>query len=175
MAKANTFLATDPTGVVHKRTSQNRTYTHCVAYRPSYELNFADAKKPQRNDASNFAWHVERLAQSYESWLSEHAWRTKHYTDEQNRAEYAAEIERHTQNLRGATSVIEYSNARINERVAKIEQLKADGYYEKWIVEGWQGRPDLANKALASLRKRGSGGWFAISEAVILTVTKKEA
>ena len=173
MAKSNTFLAIDATGKVHKRVSQNRTYTHCVAYLPSYELSLADAKKPQRNDAQNFAWHAEQARQSLESFKADISWRVKAQTEEQIASAYDAEIARHVDALRGATCAIEYSNALINERVARVEELKAKGYYEEWIVESWQGRPDLAPKALASLRNKAQ--WFRFAETAILPVTVKGA
>jgi hypothetical protein len=173
MAKSTTFLATDPTGAVHKRVSKTRTYTHCVAYRPSYELNLADAKKTHRQNAVNFAWHAEQAKQSFESFKAKYSWRYTDKTDEQIKPEYDAEVARHVAALCGATCAIEYSNALINERVARIEELKAKGYYDQWIVDSWQGRPDLAPKALASLRNKVTWFWFA--ETAILPVTVKGA
>ena len=177
MAKANTFLATDPNGKVHTRTSQNRTYTHCVAYLPDYELALAEAKRPSRVDESNYDYHVKGVAETYEQWITTRRWllNSGNRTEADARAIHAEEVARHRKFLADATNLPEYLAARTAERVAQVEELKAGGYFNTWRVDGWQGRPDLAPKALASLRKRGSGGWFAISEAVILTVTKKEA
>lgn len=38
MAKRITFIAIDPTGAAHKRTSDTRTYTHCVLVRTERDI-----------------------------------------------------------------------------------------------------------------------------------------
>lgn len=174
MAKATTFLATDPSGVVHTRTSKTRTYTHCTAFKLDYARKLADARRTSFVDKSNYEHHVAGIAQSYESWIAEHPWRTRRYTDDQNRYYHAQFVSDHVKHLRGATCLAEYLKAIGDERAAEIERLNDKGHFDQWFIDGWQGRPDLAPKALASLRNR-NGDWFPIAETAILPATVKGA
>lgn len=149
-----------PDGTTASRKSA-RVYTHAVATRRSYEHSLAIAKSGGGWTKSNYE-HDAAIVDGTSRFLKRESWRS----DEQHAAYVSDLIARATEALRGATSYEEWKAIRIAETVALVEDAKADGYYDRWTVEGYCGRLDLAQKLLAKEQGRS-----AIAEARIVEVT----
>lgn len=137
-----------PDGSEAKRNSKNRVYSHCVAFRRSYEvaLHAAYNPSPAYLDVlrSNYAYHAA-YADGSSQWLGRNSWESDAvYAD--RRARGMADGARA---IAGCSNAEDYIAKSIREEVAAVEQSNANGYYKKWRVAGWNSRRDLA-EALAS-------------------------
>lgn len=161
MAKTTTFLATDPAGRTHKRTSQNRTYAATVVVRKGRELAEADFARREpthrRHDADNYAFGKSlSTVEGLTAWYH----RNNFQSLLPNR-DLAAEAAKYAASLRGCGTAEEYVEQRAAERRARFEATD----HEAFINVGWCGRSDLAQK-LASQQK-------GYAEVVILGVVVK--
>lgn len=158
MPKTNYFV-TDANGVKHTRSS-DRVYTHAVVSKGDYAKHIAQANAQDWNksERSNFKYYVsiaegrdpypskpwDRVAYAWanksEEWIAEHDARM-----EANNAERVvdakARVEGHT--------VESYCEGERLARIARIEQAKAEGHYDKFFCAGFTGRLDLAQKLAA--------------------------
>ena len=135
-----------------------------LASRPSYELDLLSASKVSAIDASNFAYHLQVIAEGGRTnmvqWIGQ--------PDEDFAARCAERVVKAVASNEGATSAAEYQALKVAERVAYVEAQKAAGHYETWSIRGWQSRADLAQKELAKLL---SNEWARVAEAKIIPVT----
>ena len=159
-----THKVTLPCGTVAKRVSASRTYAFCVASRPSYELDLLSASKVSAIDASNFAYHLQVIAEGGRT----HQRQWNGQTDEAFAALCAEHVVETLASNKGATSAAEYQALKVAERIAYIEAKKVAGYYDTWGVHGWQSRADLAQKELVKIL---SNEWSRVAEAKIIPVT----
>jgi len=126
---------------------------------PSYlfDLQQVEPKDWQRTDIANFdyyaaiaagndphptrnykadhpaKWTLEEIAEG-DVWAAE--------CNAQRRADAKARVDGLTVGL--------YLSAKLDERIAKVEERKAAGYYAKWQNLGWCGRLDLAQKLFST-------------------------
>jgi hypothetical protein len=152
MAKSkNIHTATLPNGETATRTSENRTYTHCVATRANYPRALAVADRLDEQDRKNFDYY-----------LSCHEGRHPHaYSQFTNAGERARWSEIAAFGSRDA-----YAAHLRQERLAQLEADRLAGNFERWSVLGWNGSERLAMAAANTAR---SGGYYA--EVVILPAT----
>lgn len=161
----NTHTAKLPDGTIAERTSSSgRAYLFCVATLPSYELALKRASKPSETDASNYNYHLKVIAEKGTTYQTK--WSGQ--TDEAFAAQCAKRVADYTAANMGATSAAEYVAIKVAERIAHIEELKANGHFKKWIVQGWQSRADLAQKELDKALK---SEWLIAADAKIIPVT----
>lgn len=170
------FTATDAAGTVHKRTSENRTYTHTVVALPSYEFDMAQNDKDWEVDAKNFGYYVQiatghdpHPTRNYradypEKWTAEEIAAGQAHAD----AENAKRIQDAADRVTGHTRET-YVAAQRAERAAKVNARKAKGYYGEWVNLGWCGRPDLAQK----LAGQAQGGRYASIAILLTTIVAK--
>jgi hypothetical protein len=159
----NKHFAQLPDGTVVTRNSENRTYTHLVAYRPSREHAEQRAMTVHPYMRSNHKYYVACAAG-----LHEHAraaegdpqWKID--SAAQSRAKGEAYVAKYGEDLETAMAM-QVEEARIG-----VEKAAAKGYYDRWQVEGWSGRLDLAQKLLARTQGRES-----IAEARIIEANLK--
>lgn len=156
----NKHFAIDANGTTHTRNSENRVYSHCVAVRFSYERALAEAKKPHRSADSNFH-HYAAFLDGTSEFLKQRSW----HTAEQHAEQVAHDIEKAKEALAGCATVEEYSAMLIARSVGGVKKAKADGYYDRWHLMGWNSRLDLAQKEAARQRDRASVAEVAILEA----------
>ena len=154
----NKHYAILPDGARARRTSKSRVYTHLVAYRPSYEYALAQAGIVHPYMRSNHAYYVACAKGEHE-----------HAVAPAGAPEWKVASAAHSR-VKGEEYVAEYGEdldramtKMIRDATAKVVAAKDEGYYQKWSVEGWCGRLDLAQKLLASVQSRAS-----IAEARIL-------
>lgn len=166
MAKTkNIHTATTRDGVTHKRTSEGRVYTHCVAVRQSYAHALAEANRVDaKSDARNFAWYAESAAQTVGVEYQPKTWAERGST--LRTTPTAQTIARAQAILAGCATVAEWSEAQRAQRVANVEANKAAGQFDRWSVLGWCGREDLARKLL-----NGDAAKPYYAEAEILPAT----
>ncbi len=148
----NKFTATDAAGVVHTRTSDNRTYSHTVVVLPSYEFDLARANRADlKSEARTFAYY-QAIAAGNDPYPGR-CFRSESRGDSaesiaEEQARVAAENAKRVadaQAVVAATPTAEaYSAAEKAKRVAHVEQYMAAGYFETWQNVGWCGRRDLA-------------------------------
>jgi hypothetical protein len=135
----NHFYVIDPQGKAHTRSSKGRTYTHTVlSYIPP--VTFDDQCKAVSyalgSDSGAYWKTMERRATTG---------RLDHLPDfdvERRVAEARKFIEENPS--------LELYMARIGANaLASFEAQVERGHYDRWVSLGWQGRPDLAQKAQA--------------------------
>ena len=148
MAKSTTFLATDPAGNTHKRTSQSRTYAATVVVREgtaTAERKFEAAEPDhQKRDADDFAFFLQMSTlDGVKQWHKKGGW--THASE----ADMQADVARYSERLEGCATAAEYVALQAAERRAAFEKAKAAGAYERWLNAGWCGRSDLALKLAA--------------------------
>jgi len=161
----NIHTAKLPDGTIAKRTSfSGRAYLFCVATLPSYELALKRASKPSETDASNYKYHLRVIAEKGTTYQTK--WNNE--TNEEYAARCAERVAEAIEDNKGATSAAEYVAIKVAERIAHIEDLKANGHFKKWIVQGWQSRADLAQKELDKALK---SEWLIVADAKIIPVT----
>lgn len=149
MAKTK-YTATAPNGTVHTRSTE-RTYTHCVMVRPSYEYDLALADKDTKYDADNYAYYAREAARP--DYTAAHlptyaqAWTPE--AQAQRVAQEQANIQERRDLVAKYPTLAAYVAAQRAERVASVESKRAAGYYEDYLDAGWCGREDLARKSVA--------------------------
>lgn len=157
MAK-KTYIVTDPNGVEHTRKT-DRVYTHAVAVRASYEFDLAQADCDWPIDGDNWKFAVKMARDGFTGSAPQYSWETEEYL--------ASEKARYAERAKSATTVQEAIAVARANRVAGVEKQKANGYYDKFGILGFNGRLDLAQKAAAAAQ---GGRW---AEVLILEATLK--
>lgn len=168
---AKRFFIATLNGQTFTRSTASRAYTHMAAVRPSYDAALRNAKA-DHCDVSNFNYWLAmsqgisrseaRTGQVETQTLVEYhtsKWTTPEQAQERADRDQARAIE----NLKGATTVEEYTAARLADRIAAVEAQKADGYFDRFQDAGWASRLDLAQKNAAS---HAAKAWWA--EAKVL-------
>jgi len=108
----------------------DRVYTHIVVARYSHE-----------HAVSQIAAYAVDLVQTNFAYYSRVVAGTSGHTQTE------ADVQRAKEFVEGGREAsIARHTAKMTEEVA---QRKAKGHYDKWVVIGWCGRPDLATKLLA--------------------------
>lgn len=181
MTAKTTFTATDPRGLVHKRTSQSRTYSHAVFARPSYEHAVANAQHKDwaKTEGSNFAYYLRiaggRDAYPTKNYRAMHAdkWSAAEIAEEQVRvdAENAKRVANAQARVEGHT-LESYLAAQQAERLANVEAARVAGKYDSFVCLGWCGRRDLAEKQAAA--NRGKYAEVIVAAAFELPAKTKE-
>jgi hypothetical protein len=144
MAKKLTVTAPDGTVLTRKT---DRTYTHAILVRRSYENALARASKPSAVDGENWQFHLEMGAGTHEL-AQKKSWQT----EERHAAELAGHKARADQYSTREAAIEGERQARI----AAIEALKKSGHFDRWGALTWCGRPDLAAKELAKAQADAS-------------------
>lgn len=160
-----TFVAVDPNQVAHTRTSQSRTYTHCIVVRLSepYARRMAEEAGSGGIVASNFA-HYQALIAGTSSFSAKGSWET----DEYHQARVASDIDRAKQHLKGAETLAEYrARLRYDAIQAHVEAVAA-GRFTQYSAVAWAGRPDLAEAQV-----RQYTGKARIAEVLAIPATIK--
>ena len=151
------FLATDANGNVHKRTSQNRTYTHTVVAKRSMAESVRCANAQVKNNTRHALEqidHAERSIEEIKDWLrakrcnilcQDDVYATKLQTE--GRAFYAKWSNGHGREQAAAA----YAAHHHMETIARIVQQEKDGYFNVFVNHGWCGRKDLAQKLYNSI------------------------
>lgn len=156
-----------PDGSVAKRKSQNRVYTHCVAVRGCYDYALKSARTPGCSDADNFRFH-KKIVDGTSDFLGPRDWEKTPEQLARRERDDAASIERSKVELNGCADAESYVAMKVAQRVAAVEKRKAEGGYEKWGVEGWNGRLELAQKLAAQMQGKAYIAEVQIIEAKIV-------
>ena len=144
----NRYTTTHPeTGQTAKRGSQNRTYTHAVW-----------AQRPARLIAARLERDVAYLTGLLAAYRDAAQGKGRRYEDDQRRA---TRFGREATTPEAWTQYADEVEASLAETRAKLDAGVADG---DWCCDGWCGRPDLADKKAAGLRRKGLN--VVITEAV---------
>jgi hypothetical protein len=166
MASGTKHTATLPDGTIAKRHSLNRVYSHCVAWRRDGQAALDHAKRSfiSDNHRSNFAYYMELIDGTSPHLFSNKPvfWRT----EEEGKIADEVAIQRAIEALGGATTAQEYFSIQKAAFIADVEGAIARGVYEKWIVEGWASRRDLAENVAAKCRSYNFARDVTIIEAV---------
>lgn len=154
------YLATDPAGIMHKRTTENRHYTHTVVVSGGYQAALANARSKgwATTDAHNFEWY-KRTAEGRDPYLPSVRYRAKN-PDKWTTAEIAEEdLELQVRDAAKVAvaklhveghNVASYVAKQLALRVGIVEVRKAKGEFDAWWNAGWCGRRDLADKLAAA-------------------------
>lgn len=114
----------------------DRTYTHVVLYRDSYELTLALRVERAKYEARvNYPYYVQQANPE-----------TRKYNPS---AAQIADYQRIT-----SLTQDEYLQELLAKAHACNEELKADGYFDTYKALGWCGRPDLAQKSAQQARAK---------------------
>lgn len=139
MAKTS-YIAIDPNGVSHKRSTERRAYTHTVVFQKSKKYHIEKA-------IAGHKYHVETG-----EYLLACVANGKHlslmYFDAYARDtdRQARDVAQAIADLDGAKNAVEYADKKVTQHVAELEA-------RDWTVfenAGWCGRLDLAQKLAAS-------------------------
>lgn len=135
----NKHFIIDPNGQKHTRNSENRTYSHCVMVRDSYELALQRAarKSSEESDVRDYTYYAALVAGTHPHCKFDDAGRM---------------ITSAKAKLNGCTSVEEYVAQEREGRIRSVEGAKAIGKFDAYGVYGWCGRRDLAEKLAAKAR-----------------------
>lgn len=139
-----TFTAIDPSGTVHTRNSKERTYTHMVVGKLSWVeyTNMVTSKEARAVHRFNFKYH-DAIAKGTSQWLDK-------LTDD-DRDITISDAKDH---LKGCDTAQDYENMMVNAALERIRHGIALGYFDKYRVIAWCGRPDLAAKRKATSQNR---------------------
>lgn len=124
--------------IVDTRVS-DRTYTHAIVARHSFDFDMKSAGSIHKVDHSNFDYYAEIARAPADRFRTE---------------KFIAEAKEKVAKYGDRDT---YAKAKMEERVAGIKAKKAAGHYDKPVVVAWAGRPDLASKQVASLGN--ANGW----------------
>ena len=147
---SNKFTAVDPAGIVHKRTSQNRVYSHTVVGRRSFNANLKAAQEGHiPTERSNFKFYM-----AYVNGTSEYLAKKSWENEEQHKRRVDDEVARAVSALAGTTTFEQYRAMLRENAIARVMKAQREGQYDKYVNLGWCGRLDLAQKlASGSLAK----------------------
>jgi ribosomal protein S18 len=157
------YTAIDPNGVIHKRTTESRKYSHTVVALRSkdWALKAAVSKEMNRHHVSNFS-HYSEFLNGTSRFLERRSWQTK----EQHQEAMENDIQRARDALQGDMTVEDYIARKQREDLEAVEKADQCGAFTSYSNLGWCGRLDLAQK-LAS--KENGGYWI---KTVILEAVK---
>lgn len=169
------YIATDANGLTHTRSTKSRSYTHMVVIKRSYDAAIAAASDRHwaKTDASNFDYYL-RIAEGRSSHYPSTRYCPQYperydaaaIADEEARlsASDAAKVVEAKAVVEGHT-VASYVAQQLAKRLARVEALKAEGYYDRWCDAGWCGRLDLAHKLAGSQKNVAATAILAAVEA----------
>lgn len=164
MAKS-VFTAVDPQGVEHKRTSENRVYTHTVVvkYGQAYAARKLVAARQHviQQAPEDYAFHQS---------MADGTWYTvqhPQFIDQKNDAEAA----RHADEIAGLT-VEGYIAKRLKEVEAEHVTKLESGEYDRYWNAGWCSRHDLAQKLAGGNFHHTPENRAFIEDVQILPATK---
>ena len=135
MAKKATLTVTRPDGEIAPRTTA-RTYPHVVVYR--HDLGAARAaieSDPMECAGNNFRYVRRVLAAGVGGSLQGHC-----YPVDQHQFDKASE------ELAGAETAEQYIAAARQRHLDRFDAKHGDALVSNWVVDGWAGRLDLAQK-----------------------------
>lgn len=135
------FIATDPNGIEHRRTSDRRTYTHTVVFQKSKKLHIESAIAGHKQHVSTGEWMLACVANGKHLSLMHF----DHYAKDIERQ--ARDVTDCIEKLNGAKNAVEYADRQVTETVADLESRDWSVYWNA----GWCGRADLAQKLAASI------------------------
>jgi hypothetical protein len=163
MARATIFYAKLPNGVVAKRSSQTRTYTHCVAIRESFEhaLKSAEDAPARSLHEENYRYYLACAAGKHEHVQfagDDTAWKKA------SAERRLAEAKRVT--AKWGDDVESYLDERRQQEIAAVYAARDAGWFDCWGVVGWNSRLDLAEKEASHRRSREG-----VEDVVILEAT----
>ena len=144
----NKFIAKHNGEIVGRRTSKDRTYTHCVAFIPSYDVALAHVTSDAARAYEARDWDYMKACVDG----------SKPIYDMRYMDVYRLAVEQ------GSDA---YVQGRLDRAAAAIEAKKAEGYYSTMQVATWCGRRDLAEKEY-----RSRVGSKYLSEVAILEAVK---
>lgn len=162
MARATIFYAKLPDGTVAKRSSQTRTYTHCVAIRESFEhaLKRAEDAPIRRLHEKNYRYDLACAAGMHEhAQFAENdpAWKRAS-------AERCIALAKAT-TARWGDDVESYLDERQQQEIAAVYAERDAGRFDRWGVVGWNSRLDLAEKEASRQRNIPANAEVVILEA----------
>lgn len=160
------YYAFDANGQKHARISE-RVYTHTVVYLPSYDryLESAHSKEWDKSERANFDYYAAIAAGNDPhprvNYMADHRQAVKWSAEEiakgaercaaENAKRRADAIERTAGHDKAS-----FVAARLAERVATVEKMKAAGYFETWRNAGWCGRRQLAETLANKTRQHAA-------------------
>lgn len=127
-----------PCGAVATRTSQNRVYPFVLVGRHSLAWDLRRAQDPGAiaQDRKNFAYYASVASLE-----------PGQIAPGRRFASDAREIEDARAKVAGVADAEAYAQAQLQARLAKIEEDKAAGRYDRFCALTWSSRRDLADKA----------------------------
>jgi hypothetical protein len=143
--------------VVGKRTTKSRTYTHAIVMQDDEETQraYAYGYKLTDTDRANIVYYTEVAAQG----VNHPQYCVTSYRPEPDHAGIAHAVA----HLAGG---IEGEHARLRQQaIHTFEKKKAEGGFEPYVT-AWAGRPDLAQKAAASM-STNSGRYARVLVAIV--------
>jgi hypothetical protein len=147
MAKTK-YKAICPDGTIITRSS-DRVYVAAVIAQASYDFSLAQADQDGKNDGSNWEFNCQMVA-----WGGIYRGERKPWDTDEAIAKSLAQCTERMNEYPSAAAAIAGERAK---RIARVEEAKANGYFEQWQLIGFCGRPDLAAKAAA----KAQGGRYA--------------
>lgn len=136
------YLAIDPNGFEHRRTTAGRTYTHTVVYQRSKEWAVAQAKASHEGHVSTGKYFLDCVAVGYHAYLMHF----DHYRNDIARQQ--ADVAESLESLAGMTTAEGYAAAQVAKHLLDIDARDWSAY----LNAGWCGRRDLAEKLAAATR-----------------------
>ena len=142
--RKTTYIAVDPAGVTHKRTTKDRTYTNTVVRKGGYQtaIRMAYEASTPKILQSDFRYYSAIVAGNNP--YPARNWAGTPEGAAQAAQEDAKRLEEAKKALMGATTLDAYCALCCNRRLAQVEEARVAGEYDRWDNLGWQGRPDLA-------------------------------
>ena len=150
-AKKIKLTVTLPDGTVDDRTTA-RTYTHAVYMRTDLVAVRADLAQPRKYDRENYAHHVKQLEVGVGNSYQYAPKGCKPFTVTVDQARVDTALER----LGNCATVEEFIAQEIAARLAKHDAECNGATVSGYLLCGWCGRPDLAEK----LRAKTAGERF---------------
>jgi len=152
---AMVFEATAPDGTIFRRTTKRgKPYVAAVLVKPSYPNALKVAGQKAKVFGSNWEFACQMVA-----WGGIYGGERMPYTTDEQIAKSMAFYKPKADEYGSAAEAIE---GEVKKAIAAVEEKKAAGSYDKWLLSGFAGRADLAAKLC---QKEQGNPWVA--EAVI--------
>lgn len=153
-------------GQTFTRKSKDRSYSHVVLARPSYEHALRIAKGGNPTLPTNFDFYRSFLDGS-----NEHMRRKLHETAEDHETRIDRDRAKAIEALGGAETLDQYVANRIEAAIAAVEERKAAGEFDRFVAYSWASKLELATAEAARRRRH-----FIWAEVVVVPTeqTSKE-
>jgi len=155
------YIARDPHGGIHIAPDREEAASYCIVVRKRYAIMLENARKPPATLRNQYDLLYSMASGALQT-LDAGRWRARIGDTHFNRMR-----ERAGSLLLGAKSFEEYQERMIAGNVRRTEELRSEGYFDRWMAVSWATSFESAEqegKALALLEENRDVAILEVSE-----------